>query len=249
MNCDSAFEYLHRLLDGELDDARRFEIESHVQGCANCAELSHHLYQLRSAVRETAPYYTPPDDLAPRIRARLREAARGENLLRMPRLWAAAAAVLVLGIAGAYLLATRQGRAQEASAVAREVAASHVRSLQAAHLFDVPSTDQHTVKPWFTGKLDFSPNVKDLAKQNFQLTGGRLDYLNGGPAAALVYRRRQHVINLFEWPSARDSETEKAVSDWNGFHLVTWKAGGMTYWAVSDLNLKELQEFARVYQE
>jgi anti-sigma factor RsiW len=116
------------------------------------------------------------------------------------------------------------------------------------HLTDVPSTDQHTVKPWFSGKLDYSPPVRDLAARGFTLTGGRLDYLNGRTVAALVYQRRQHTINLFVWPvEARDRNP--AVSSRQGFHLVTWRKGGMEYWAISDLNEAELLEFARALSE
>jgi anti-sigma factor RsiW len=133
--------------------------------------------------------------------------------------------------------------------LAREVAASHVRSLMEQHLLDVESSDRHSVKPWFLGKLTFAPPVPDLAEQGFPLLGGRLDYLDDRVVAALVYRWRQHVINLFVWPSAAGADAAVRPGEWRGYHLVHWSAGGLTFWAVSDLNAPELHEFARLVRE
>jgi len=133
------------------------------------------------------------------------------------------------------------------SAIADAVVSSHIRSLLATHLFDVPSTDRHTVKPWFDGKLDFSPDVKDLAPQGFRLAGGRLDYLDGRPVAALVFQRRLHVINLFVWPSAEGSARPAAAASEHGYNVVHWSAGGMTYWAVADIPVAELEQFGQLY--
>jgi anti-sigma factor RsiW len=129
-------------------------------------------------------------------------------------------------------------------ALAEEAVSSHIRSLMANHLADVASTDQHTVKPWFNGKLDFSPPVKDLAEEGFPLTGGRLDYLEGRPVAGLLHRRNRHIINLFVWPSSRSGSRPEAFSI-KGYNVVHWTESGMTFWAVSDLNRKELDQFAQ----
>ena len=124
--------------------------------------------------------------------------------------------------------------------VAQEIVSSHVRSLIGTHLLDVPSTDQHNVKPWFNGKLDYAPDVKDFVAEGFALAGGRVDYIDHRPVAALVYKRREHVINLFEWPSGSALSSPSGV---NGFNLVAWNRAGMDYWAVSDLNAGELGQF------
>jgi anti-sigma factor RsiW len=132
--------------------------------------------------------------------------------------------------------------------LAEEVIAGHVRSLMADHLTDVPSSDQHTVKPWFEGKLDFSPRVADLTQKGFTLVGGRLDYIGNKPVAALVYQRRKHFINLYVWLSAPGPALTGKSWTRQGYNLVRWTASDMTYWAVSDISPTELEEFAALVQ-
>jgi anti-sigma factor RsiW len=153
----------------------------------------------------------------------------------------AAAAVLLSFVVG-------RSTAPTSSGVAQDVVASHVRSLMASHLQDVESTDQHTVKPWFEGRLDFGPDVRDFAKEGFPLVGGRLDYVDSRAAAALVYRHGGHVINVLEWPADGASATPPKLSTLRGFQLFTWQRNGLSFWAVSDLNAADLQTFTQLWQ-
>jgi anti-sigma factor RsiW len=142
------------------------------------------------------------------------------------------------------LLVTRTGPSPEQQ-LAQEVVSSHVRSLMASHVTDVASSDQHTVKPWFNGRLDFSPPVKNLAAQEFPLIGGRLDYLGGRSVAALVFQRHKHIINLIVWPAKMTDSKATPVGPSQGYNLIHWSEAGMAFWAVSDLNEKELMEFVQ----
>ena len=138
------------------------------------------------------------------------------------------------------------GNGAEADVVAREVLTSHLRSLMPGHLMDVISTDQHTVKPWFNGRVDFSPPVNDFAADGFRLVGGRVDYLDGRPVAALVYQRRKHIVNVFVWPAVDGSQSAVEITAHDGYNLLHWRRGGMNYWMASDLNAQEMGDFARL---
>src|SRR5580704_5184977 len=188
MTCHSVRELIQPFLDEELDTGRSSDLEQHLQSCVECAEIHHGLVELRGSIRAGAPYYAAPEGLEGRIIKALRQSAVTE--MRPPARWNWATAAASLGIAAAILLAvflvgSHPPPGQDL--LAQEVVSSHVRSLMANHLMDVPSSDQHTVKPWFAGKIDFSPPVKDL--DGFPLLGGRIEYFEGHPAAALIYGR------------------------------------------------------------
>jgi len=236
-------------VDGELELTGTLEIERHMQDCQVCAMAYQNHRALRSAIGNGSFYYSAPANLQKRVTAAVRKAnADRPRRAVLPWRWAvAAAAVALIAIVtwGAYSIVQRSSTDD---LLAQEIVSGHVRSLMANHLTDVPSSDHHTVKPWFAGKLDFSPPVIELAENGFSLIGGRLDYIGNRPAAALVYQHRQHLINLFVWQSTDNSDSEIKALTRQGYNLIRWKKSGLVYWAVSDLNSGELQEFAQAVQ-
>ncbi len=234
MTCAEVTPLIGAYYDGELDAARASAIDAHVASCQSCAGDLETLRQVSAELRH-APYYRAPDALVRRVAP-----ARPRASLANRWGWLAAAAAVVLTTATALVLWQRPGAE---TLTADAVVGSHVRSLMAQHLVDVESTDRHTVKPWFAGRVEFSPIVVDLASDGFPLTGGRLDYVQDHPAAALVYHRREHAINVFVWPESGERPRSDR-DDSRGYHLVTWTHGGMTYWVISDLARPELDDFA-----
>jgi len=248
MNCRDVHDLLHPYADGELDLVRHLEVEDHLAQCPQCAEQEKSLRSLRTALAAPSLYHRAPASL----RARVQRAAPAPAGVRR-RTWlpfAAAAAVLLL-VGGSVLIGAwlRRPAPSADEQLAEWVVASHIRSLQVKHLTDVASSKQHEVKPWFLGQLDFSPPVPNLDQQDYKLTGGRLDYLQHQVVAALIYQRRAHTINVFLWPT--DSAEQKPVwrQSRQGFHVRRWQRSGMIYWAVSDLNDAELDDFARLFQD
>jgi anti-sigma factor RsiW len=239
---------LHAYVDGELDLVHTLQVEQHLQNCPTCAAACAALRELHASLGAGLPRFEPPADLHKRVCAKLRQIDRSStqhsSSTRHWRWMSAAACLALLSLAVLGGLRLRWAPAEQ-DRVSREVIDSHIRAQMAEHLVDVESSDQHTVKPWFRGKLDFSPAVRDLADQGFILVGGRLDYVNGRPVAAVVYRRRQHVVNLLIWP-ARENEERPRSETRQGYHLIHWRRDGMSWWAISDLNAAELAEFARL---
>jgi anti-sigma factor RsiW len=246
-------DQLPAYFDGELDTARGRAFEDHLAACPDCTHELAALRDLRDALQDESFRHRPPAGLEERVHELLGQAGEPPGLApsRPGRRWttrlAAAAALAAAVLFGASLtLAWRTPSSDDR--LAAEVTAGHARSLLADHLFDVASTDRHTVKPWFQGRADFSPPVLDLKEQGFPLAGGRLDFLDGRTAAALVYHRRQHVINLFIWPADGGESGAKALSR-RGYNLTHWTAAGLNFWAVSDLNADELRDFARLVRD
>jgi len=251
--CPETRDRLPAYLDDELDAARRAAFEEHLHGCSECGRELASLRALRGGLRDDSFRYTAPAGLKERIRSGLRPA-----VVRTPRspipFWLTTAAALLVGVAlgasGMYLAADKS--AGPDADLPRELTAAHVRSLLPEdlpeHLYDVKSTDRHTVKPWFQGRVDFTPPVKDFKDQGYPLEGGRLDYPPDRAVAALVYTRNKHIINLFIWPAAGADNGVQATTR-RGFNLLHWTQDGLNFWAVSDLNAEELAEFARLQRE
>ena len=248
MNCQDVQNLIHAYLDGELDVVKSLEIEQHLQDCPTCSHAYRNHQALRTAIGDNALYYRAPASLQKRVQSAVRQSSHAGSTLRsMPWRWLGVLASLVVIIAVTWGV-TRLSSPAATEVLAQEVVASHVRSLMPDHLEDVASSDEHTVKPWFSGKLDFSPPVVDLANQGFPLMGGRLDYLDNRPVAALVYHHQQHVINVFIWPSTGGSDVAAKTETRQGYHLAYWTKFGMMYWAISDVNETELQQFVQLIQ-
>jgi anti-sigma factor RsiW len=233
MTCHDIRLWLDGYLDDELDLARSLDVEQHLGECASCAVQADGLRRLRSVMAAQAPYHAAPEEL----RKRIRRLAAPQQRSYWQMAWIPAAAAV---LAAAFLVAPRRGDPIEA-----QVVDNHIRSLLANHLTDVASSDRHTVKPWFTGKLDFGADVFDLTASGFPLAGGRLDYVDNRTVAALVYNRAHHVINVFLWPDSGPAHAARAGTI-KGLHTIHWSAGGMTWWAVSDVNAQDLAEFSRL---
>jgi len=242
MKCDEARQIIHAYADHELDLVKTLDIERHMQDCTKCAAAHAGIAALRSSIRNGSLYYRAPAGLEQQLRSSVRNIASPRRIV--PRHWLAAAAIIVIA-ASCLLVIQKLGNNQQQLIVA-EVASAHVRSLMAEHLWDVKSSDQHTVKPWFEGKLDFAPDVRDFKNESFPLEGGRLDYLANRPVAALVYKHDKHFINLFIWPAGGQSEQGESFTTHQGYSLVHWVHGGMNYWAVSDTSEETLRRFASV---
>jgi anti-sigma factor RsiW len=241
MTCDEAMLHLHAYVDRELDSAAHRSIRDHLHNCLKCRGHVTELEALSQAIR-TVPIYSAPDRLRAEIVARVDR----RTAVRRWAAWGAAAAVLLSVGAG---IDVARVRWTQPDAMLGEVVDSHVRSLMADHLFDVESTNEHTVKPWFAGKVDFSPRVIDLSAIGFPLVGGRVDVLQGRPAAALVYMRRQHRINVFILPEDGRASSAVTTASVRGFHIHHWTRDGMGFWAVSDVDDSELMALVRAIQE
>ena len=240
MSCEHVERDLDAYLDRELDAESAMGVRRHLSDCGACRRQVAEREALGRLVR-SAPYHSAPD----RLRARVLAQTTRPKSVRRALTWAAAAAVVLSVGAGMSLV---RSASTLGGTIADDVVNSHVRSLMANHLLDVQSTDQHTVKPWFLGKLDFSPPVADLASIGFPLVGGRLDYIGGRPVAALVYQRQRHTINVFVSPAPNDVFTRANVQSLRGFHIHHWVHDRMAFWAVSDLNEAELTQFCEALE-
>jgi anti-sigma factor RsiW len=247
MNCTEFRTLLEAHADGELDLVRQVELEGHLRSCPECALIAKALEARSAALRVAMPRFEAPAPLRARIEALAgSHAPAAANPTPHSFLWnlggiaAALFAALWIGYAWG------QGHART-SELWNEAVADHVRSLQAGHLMDVVSTDQHTVKPWFAGRVDFSPPVVDLADAGFPLAGGRLERLGGHEAAALVFHRRLHAVNLFVWPAADTAVADRQGAA-NGYNAESWTQGGLNFLAVSEIPEADLVLFTREFR-
>ena len=246
MNCDEAKILLHALLDGELDAGHAREVEAHIAGCPGCAAELAAQREMQRVLTDTNLRYTAPASLRSRIEASLPGPQRQQPTRRsVLRGFAMGSAVSALAASGVVALVLRQDDQQR---ILSEVVSAHLRSLQAGHLIDVVSTDQHTVKPWFNGKLDVAPPVIDLTAQGFTLVGGRLDYIDARAIGAVVYKRRQHVINLFVSQTSSTEHRPPKTQTMQGFNCRRWGERGLNFWAVSDIGGDELAEFVDKFE-
>lgn len=249
MECDRATGLLSPLVDNALGLFTRWRVSRHVAGCNACADKLEELRAMQAAIRTKLTYHRAPPDLAARIGAALpREVAPNPSRpwFRMPA-FSFGAAGLASALAGVALtLVVMSGQNSAQREVMQDVIGSHVRSLQADHLTDVLTSDQHTVKPWLSARLDVSPPVLELKDQGFPLIGGREDYVDGHPTAVVVYRHAKHVINLFAWAAPGKDDDALHTESRQGFNVVTWRHGGITYYAVSDVEADQLAEFAKL---
>jgi len=244
MTCREAGPLLHARLDNELDMAGSASIDLHLSDCRACAAQYVALENLHEEITALDLAYAPGIALERRLASQF---LKGTKSPSRPWTWnwlnASVMAAAAIGVVVLILSVPRLRIGSDTDAIAAEILDNHLRALQAVHQVDVPSSDQHTVKPWFQGKTSFSPPVPDLTEHDFILIGGRLEVIHQQPAAAIVYRRRQHVIDLYVSPSTgADSKTE--LRDLGGYHLLHWMQDNMSYWAVSDVDPSDLRTFA-----
>jgi anti-sigma factor RsiW len=248
MSCTETEEVIHGYLDGELDLVRSLAVDQHLKDCPACTRAYRERQSLRTAMAGGPLYFEAPNSLKKRVHSAVRQASKVERRAEGRHWrwnWTWPSLVVPLGTAAlvmAIALPLVMGNSPKDPQV-EEILSAHVRSLMVDHLTDVASSDQHTVKPWFDGKVDFAPPVNNLADHGFPLAGGRLDYVDGRPVAALVYQRHKHFINLFIWPASSNSTSAEKLAVRQGYNLIHWNESGMTFWAVSDLNPAELSDF------
>jgi anti-sigma factor RsiW len=249
MTCDEAEILIHALIDGELDAGHAREVEAHVAQCPRCAASLATYRQMSQALRRADLRYSAPQSLRLRIEAALPKATATvtpmpsrRGMLRGFALGSALSAIAATGLFAIVLRNDDQDR------INSEIVSAHLRSLQAGHLTDVLSTDQHTVKPWFNGRLDVAPPVIDLTAQGFTLIGGRLDYVDARPIGAVVYKRRAHVINLFVAQTPNTARRPARTETFQGFNIRTWSERGLNFWAISDIGADELAEFSDKFE-
>jgi anti-sigma factor RsiW len=255
MRCADCRDAINAYVDQELLPDEQRDVRDHLASCADCQHEHDVLVATTRTLQEGLERHRAPDVLKARIRSAIArpdgtdssDASAPRVLPRLPWARLAAAGALIAVASSALTFAAVRQQVQ-APSVGNGILSSHIRSLMPGHLVDIASTDQHNVKPWFNGRLDVSPAVPRLDSLGFPLLGGRLDYVENRPVAVVVYGRRQHIINVFSWPAGTAAALAPSTSTERGYHLVHWRRDGLELWAVSDLNLPELQQFVSTFE-
>jgi anti-sigma factor RsiW len=250
MNCDDARRLIAAYGDGELDLLRNVEVEEHLRSCESCALARENLRTLKQAAHSA--YFRAPAGLRESVLGAVRASdpvPQNVVVRRASRFWLTTGLGLAAGVLLGFFVAQNLYRHSSEQRLLAALTDNHVRSLIGTHLTDVISSDQHTVRPWFEGKLDFAPPVEDLAGHGFPLVGGRVEYIDGRSVAALVYERRKHFINLFVWPATAGNQEVKGEKPRRGYNIVRWRAAGMNYSAVSEVAEDDLRKFAAAFSD
>ena len=246
MTCTETEILLHALLDGELDAGHAREVEAHVENCPHCAAQMRAYRELQQAMPAAQLRFAAPASLRRRIEKAFPAAPQRASSRRSVLRGFVMGTALSTAMAASLFVAVF--RTDQDQRVLGDIVSAHVRSLQANHLTDVQTSDQHTVKPWFNGKVDIAPPVVDLTAKGFMLLGGRLDYIDGQAVASIVYRRRAHVINLFVIQEAGSADHGAKLETMQGFNIQRWRAQGLEFFAISDINAEELREFVEKFE-
>jgi anti-sigma factor RsiW len=249
MACERADTLVHGYFDNELDALRAAEFESHLEKCPECVAALDALESLRSTINIAQPYEKMSPAFRKKILADLN--VKTPSVIATSRAatnwrWLAVAATFLVLIYGAWRVSSLNREDSRETLMASKIVDAHLRSLQPGHLEDVISTDQHTVKPWFDGKVDFAPPVRDFTEQGFPLQGGRLDVVDNRTVAALVYGRRKHVVNVFIWPTSEKDAAPRTGSI-QGYQWIDWRKQGMEFYAVSDASAPDLDQLQRLF--
>jgi anti-sigma factor RsiW len=251
MNCPMTENTVHGYFDGELDAVRSFEFQRHLETCGECQAQLKEIESLHEQLQESDLFEQASPELVGRIRKQIASETCGSRTKlsdrQRPVLISTFAAVVAAAASFAIVFFVLQSHSHS-TRITAELIDAHVRSLQPGHLTDVFSTDQHTVKPWFDGKLDFIPPVSDFSPQGFLLVGGRLDIIDGHDVAVLVYARRKHFINFFAWPYRERESSFSDSGSQQGYNWLIWRSGGMEFCLVSDASdadLRQLKDLIR----
>ncbi len=243
MDCGEIQSILDGYFDGELELTKSIEVGEHLKSCGDCSVIFNNYKILHNAFRDKSFYYNAPTKLKnkiiPALKKKTSKSIYGINQVFN---WRNASFALTILLIISVILILTQKNISSTENLTYQVLNSHLRSLASNNLTDVLSSDKHTVKPWFNGKINFSPPVNDLSSKGFPLIGGRIDYLNNKPAAVLVYHYNKHIINLYISLNEKNNSNEE-ISSHSGYNIIHWVRGGMDYWAISDVNIEELKIF------